>query len=99
MYSWKIIVKHGLPLLTLAVLIEIIAGQILLGKQEMLLVFPVFLISIPVINSISGNVGSVLGARLASGLHVGYISLSLSDKEMHDNLFISILIGVSLIFP
>jgi mgtE-like transporter len=98
MYSWKIIVKHGLPLLTLAVLIEIIAGQILLGKQEILLVFPVFLISIPVINSISGNVGSVLGARLASGLHVGYISLSLSDKEMHDNLFISILIGIFTYF-
>jgi len=51
------------------------------------------LISIPVINSVGGNIGSVLGARLASGLHVGYISLSMKDKEMHDNLFISLLIG------
>jgi mgtE-like transporter len=93
-YSWKKIVKHGLPLLTITILIEIFAGQILQGKQEALLLFPVFLISIPVINSISGNIGSVLGARLASGLHVGYISLSLKDKEMHDNLLISILIGL-----
>ena len=93
-YSWKKIVKHGLPLLTVTILIEIFAGQILQGKQESLLLFPVFLISIPVINSISGNIGSVLGARLASGLHVGYISLSLKDKEMHDNLLISILIGI-----
>jgi len=93
-YSWKKIVKHGLPLLTVTILIEIFAGQILQGKQESLLLFPVFLISIPVINSISGNIGSVLGARLASGLHVGYISLSLKDKEMHDNLLISILIGL-----
>lgn len=93
-YSWKKIVKHGLPLLTITILIEIFAGQILQGKQESLLLFPVFLISIPVINSISGNIGSVLGARLASGLHVGYITLSLKDKEMHDNLLISILIGL-----
>jgi mgtE-like transporter len=93
-YSWKKIVKHGLPLLTITILIEIFAGQILQGKQESLLLFPVFLISIPVINSIGGNIGSVLGARLASGLHVGYISISLKDKEMHDNLLISILIGL-----
>lgn len=93
-YSWKKIIRHGLPLLTIAILIEIFAGQILQGKQNALLLFPVFLISIPVINSVAGNIGSVLGARLASGLHVGYISLSIKDKEMHDNLITSILIGV-----
>ena len=63
-------------------------------KQGSLLLFPIFLISIPVINSVSGNIGSVLGARLASGLHVGYISTSMKDKETHDNLIISILMGV-----
>lgn len=93
-YSWKKIVKHGLPLLTITIFIEIFAGQILQGKQEALLLFPIFLISIPVVNSVGGNIGSVLGARLASGLHVGYISLSIKDKEMHDNLITSLLIGV-----
>lgn len=92
-YSWKKIVKHGLPLLTVAVVIEIFAGQILQGRQDMLILFPIFLISIPVINSVGGNIGSVLGARLASGLHVGYIDISLKDKEMHENLFYSLLIG------
>jgi mgtE-like transporter len=76
------------------VIIEIFAGQLLQSKQESLLLLPIFLISIPVINSVSGNIGSVLGARLASGLHVGYITLSLKDKEMHDNLLISLLIGI-----
>ena len=93
-YSWKKIVRYGLPLLTVCVLVEIFAGQILQNGQDILVMFPIFLISIPVINSVSGNIGSVLGARLASGLHVGYIQLSLKDKEMHDNLFISILIGI-----
>ena len=92
-YSWKNIVKHSLPLLTVCIFIEIFAGQILQGKQEMLVLFPVFLVSIPVINGIGGNIGSVLGARLASGLHVGYITIDIKDKEMHDNLLTSILMG------
>ena len=93
-YNWKTIVKHGLPLLTLTIFIEIFAGQLLLLKEDLLILFPIFLISIPVINSVSGNIGSVLGARLASGLHVGYISVSFKDKETHDNLIISILMGI-----
>ena len=93
-YNWKKIVKLGIFLLTITVMIEIFAGQILQNKLETLLLLPIFLISIPVINSVSGNIGSVLGARLASGLHVGYITLSLKDKEMHDNLLISLFIGV-----
>jgi mgtE-like transporter len=92
-YNWKKIVKTGLPILTIAVVVEVFAGQILQGKQELLIVFPIFLISIPVINSVAGNVGSVLGARLASGLHVGYISNSFTDGEMRHNLVISIGIG------
>jgi len=93
-YNWKKIVKHGIPLLTLTALIEIIAGQILQGNQSFLIGLPIFLISIPVINSIGGNIGSVLGARIASGLHVGYITLDIKDKKMHDNLITSILMGV-----
>jgi mgtE-like transporter len=93
-YSWKKIVKHGLPLLTICIIIEIFAGQILQGKQETLILFPIFLISIPVINGVGGNIGSILGARLASGLHVGYISIDIKDKKMHENLFTSIIIGV-----
>jgi len=92
-YNWKTIVKHGLPILLLAVLIEILAGQILQGNQEMLVAIPIFLICIPVINSVAGNIGTVLGARLASGLHVGYITISYNDKEMHQNLLISLLMG------
>ena len=45
-YSWKKIVKHGIPLLTLTIFIEIFAGQLLLLKQDGLLWFPIFLISI-----------------------------------------------------
>lgn len=92
-YSWKTIIKHSLPLLFLAVFFEIYAGQILQGNQELLVTIPIFLICIPVINSVAGNIGTVLGARLASGLHVGYITISFKDKEMHQNLLVSLLMG------
>jgi len=93
-YSWKRIVRYGLPLLTLCVLIEIFAGTILQGGQNILLKIPIFLISIPVINSVGGNIGSILGARLASGLHVGYITLDIKDKKMHENFITSIFLGL-----
>jgi len=93
-YSWKRIIRFGLPLLTLCVLIEIFGGSIMQGGQNILINIPIFLISIPVINSVGGNIGSILGARLASGLHVGIISLDFKDKKMHENLITSLLLGV-----
>ena len=93
-YSWKKIVRNALPILTLALLVEIFAGSILQSKQNIIVLFPIFLISIPVINSVSGNIGCVLGARLASGLHIGYIEAEIKDKKMHENLFTAILLGV-----
>lgn len=92
-YDWKKIVRFSMPLLTICILIEIFAGQILQNRQEMLISLPILLISIPVINGVGGNIGSVLGARLASGLHVGYIKISINDKEMHKNLITSLVIG------
>jgi len=93
-YSWKKIVLHGLPLLSIFIFAEIFAGQILLDKQNMLLLFPIFLISFPVINGVAGNIGSVLGARLASGLHVGYIEINIKDKKMHENLLTALFLGL-----
>ena len=97
-YSWKKIVRYSMPLLTMCIFIEIFAGQILYLGQNILIAFPMFLISIPVINGIGGNIGCILGARLASGLHVGYISLDLKDKKMRENLITSILMGIITYF-
>ena len=94
-YSWKTIIRHGLPLLMFCLLIEIYAGGLLQQNQTLLIQhLPVFLVSIPVMNGVGGNIGSILGARLASGLHVGSITLNLEDKHMHENVFTSILLGI-----
>ncbi len=98
MHSWKHIIRFSLPLLILCAFIEIFAGQILLSYQELLVVFPIFLISFPVINGVGGNIGSVLGARLASGLHVGVVELKIRDARMNQNLLTALLMGVITYF-
>jgi len=52
-----------------------------------------FLMAIPVINGVGGNIGSILGAHLASGLHVGSVQLSIQDKVMHETVITAIIMG------
>ena len=94
MYSWQKIVRASILLLTLCIFVEIFAGQLLQNKQNLLVAFPLLLISIPVINSVGGNIGTILGSRLASGLHVGYVQYSIRDKHMHSNLVSALLLGI-----
>ncbi|MGB1697786.1 MAG: magnesium transporter [Thermoplasmatota archaeon] len=69
--NWKTITLHSLPVLVGAVFIGVLAGQILSYYQDRLFAIPILLALVPAINGIGGNVGSVLGSRVASGLHFG----------------------------
>jgi mgtE-like transporter len=93
-YNWKKIVIYSLPLLIICIFIEIFAGQILQGGQDKLIAIPIYLVSIPVINSVGGNIGTILGAKIASGLHVGYINVDIKDKKLFENLITSIIMGI-----
>lgn len=91
-YQMKKILKESLPILTVLMIVEIFGGQILnlhLGKFLML---PILLMFIPIINGVCGNIGSILGARVSSGLHVGYITPDFRGKELRENV-----IGISLL--
>jgi mgtE-like transporter len=81
-------------LLTLLIALEIGGGQILNQNEDMLLRTPIFLVMIPVINGVGGNIGSILGARLSSGLHVGSIELKGYGKEMRKNILSTVLLGI-----
>ena len=95
MYHWKKIVMNGLPLLFVCLLVEVLVGQLLLLKEEALLSqLPLFLIAIPVINGVGGNIGSILGAHIASGLHVGSVEISIKDRVMHETVITAILMGI-----
>ena len=97
-YSWKKILRYSMPILVLCVIIEIFAGQMLQLGQDKLFAIPMFFISIPFINGVSGNIGSILGARLASGFHVGYISVDIKDNNIQKNFITSIFMGILTYF-
>ncbi len=70
-YHWRRITIQSLPVLLGAVVIGVLAGQILALYQDRLFSVPILLALVPAVNGIGGNVGSILGARVASGLHFG----------------------------
>lgn len=45
------------------------------------------------INGVGGNIGSILGAHLASGLHVGSVQLSIKDSIMHETVITAMIMG------
>ncbi len=70
--------------------IEVMGGSILNATTGTLL----FLF--PVINGVSGNIGSVLGARLSSGIHVGSVEIRRGDKLFTQNVRGAILLGMAI---
>ncbi len=98
-YTTRSIMKESVPILVALIVIEIFGGHILNSRLELFIKLPILLVCIPVINGIGGNVGSVLGARLSSALHTGYIKPKFSGKRLKSNVFTSLLLGfITFIF-
>jgi mgtE-like transporter len=93
-YDAKKIIKESAPLLTLCVAIGIIGGQMLNSYEDILIAIPTLLMIVPVINGIGGNIGSILGARIASGMHMGIIDADLHGKELKRNVISALILGI-----
>ena len=89
------IVRQSFLLLLGLVFIEIIAGQFI-NTNKTILSIPALLMLIPVVNGVGGNIGSILGARLTSGLHVGYIEPKYNDKNLRKNILLALALGGSV---
>ena len=92
-YSAPKIIKESIPLLTICIGVEVLIGQVL-NTNKNIMTIPIILALIPVINGLGGNIGSILGARLASGLHMGIIGLDLKGKELRKNVTGTFLLGL-----
>jgi len=93
-YTAGKIMKQSAPLLLMGVVGGIAGGQVLNSNQSVLIAFPVFLVMFPVVNALCGNIGSILGARLSSGLHMGTISAKSFDREFQKNISSALLLGI-----
>ena len=95
-YSKEKIIKESVPLLTLCVVLEIAAGQ-LLNNEGIFFKIPFLLITVPVINGLFGNIGSILGARLSTGLHLGEIEISFKSRELREDIIQALILGICII--
>ncbi len=84
-YSYKRVIKESAPALSFLLALELVAGHVLNQAAETFLTYSFLLILVPVINGIGGNVGTVLGARLTSGLYTGTITFNPRDRELLRN--------------
>lgn len=76
---------RAVPVLTVLLLIEMVGGTALAGSYQT--VRAIFLVLIPPFLAVGGNVGSVFGSRVSSGLHLGLIRPSLRENpELRSNL-------------
>ena len=90
--------KTALPLLTFATLFGIASGVVLDTYEDFLLIYPGTLILVPVMIGLGGNLGSILGARLTSALHLGIVELRITDHLLRNNFLAILIVGVISFF-
>jgi len=95
----KRIIKHSTPALFLSSLFGTTAGTVLNGSFSTILSNPSILALVPLFSGESGDLVSILGARLSSGLHIGSIESSLRPTEGALRNFGIILILAIIIYP
>lgn len=92
-YSFKKIVKESYRILIVTVLIGLASGYMLEAYSGR--ITAIFLAMVPPINGIGGNIGSILGARLSSALHLGTVTPDLRENEpLRVNIFASASLGL-----
>lgn len=95
----KKIIIHSTPALFLSSIFGTTAGTILNGSFSTILSNPSILALVPLFSGESGDLVSILGARLSSGLHIGSIESSLRPTEGALRNFGIILILALIIYP
>ncbi len=81
-YHVKRIVLESFPVLIASMIISLVAGYMLNSSIQKISELPIILMMIPPINGLGGNIGSILGARLSSALHLGTLEPRLRGQRV-----------------
>lgn len=95
----KTILKQSTPTLILCSFLGIFAGTVLDSFASTLLNNPTILTLVPLFSGESGNLASILGARLSSALHAGLIEAEFKFNEAVRNNFIIIILLCLIVYP
>lgn len=81
-YSLRRIIKETYTIVVMCGAISLIAGVALNLQIEKIITLPTILLMVPPINDIGGNIGCIIGARLASALHMGTVEPRLKKQRI-----------------
>lgn len=93
------IIKQSIPTLFICSILGTAAGTILNSKLSVILNNPSILALVPLFSDQGGNLTSILGARLSSGLHSGFIEAKLRPTEGAIRNFGIIIILAIILYP
>ncbi len=95
----KEMVKQSLPLLILCGIGAIIAGSTLSLMTGLFEKIPGFIIAIPAVIAMRGNISTAFGSRLGSAYHLGVINeKNLFNEELKQNILGSIILSFLMSF-
>ena len=93
------IVRESLPVLIVGGSISILAGLAIQSKISSFSKYPILLVLLPPLLSINGAIGSILSARVATKLHLGFVRADkFSFAGVSEDLTVSYLLTVPIFF-
>ena len=96
-YEFKKIISESYRILMISVLIGLFAGYLLDFYSGQGKITALILAMVPPINGIGGNIGSILGARLSSALHLGTITPEFRGQNaLRVNIVASASLGLAI---
>lgn len=93
--SFKTILKESMPILLVALLVEVLAGYAIERQTQDFINSPALLILLPSYLAVGGSLGSLLSAQLSTKLHLGLIKPTpLPQKNARRDMLSVILLAV-----
>jgi mgtE-like transporter len=90
------VLEETIPLIVFFSTIELISGGFLSSMTKDLEMLPGLLIMIPPLLGLRGSIGSALGARLGSALHMGLIRPDKITNDLKTNIYASLLMSATM---
>ncbi|MHA1510043.1 MAG: magnesium transporter, partial [Promethearchaeota archaeon] len=99
MEYFKKIFKESVIVVLISSVVGLFSGTLLSNNERVLSSFPIILLVLPSLNSLIGDISTVLVSRLTSHLYIGTLSprIQVSDRLKQDfyGLFITILLSLA----
>ncbi|MFX1313062.1 MAG: magnesium transporter [Promethearchaeota archaeon] len=90
------IFKESIIIVVISSLMGLISGSLLSSNEEILYAIPIMLLILPALNSLIGDLSTVLVSRLTTHLYIGTLSPSIQKSERLKEDFYGLLITLLL---